>query len=246
MGKRSFEEVIEDILLELASLSDVFSVNDIASKTGINYRTAQRALNIIYRVTSSGVLQKAKHSGRDLWIWKPRRSYIEAKAMIILQELFEKEKLSIKEIAEKYGWEKEVIEEAVDYLIRRTLARKEGDFIAIVEPWRYLRDYMDVRKRILKELKKAKDIVILKPINIDIEYVVISNGKPVAIVYIPIATKRNIEKIKKKTKHIGIEDVVIVADEAEVRDEKIILVEEIDKLKEKIMNLTKIPLTIFS
>jgi len=246
MGKRSFENVVEDILLELAVLGDVFSVNDLASKTGINYRTVQRALNLIYKITSSGILQKVRRGGKDLWVWRPRRSYIEAKAMIILQELFEKEKVSIKEIADKYGWDSEVVEEAIDYLIRKSLAKREEDYIIAAEPWRYLKDYVNIRKKILKELRKDRNIVILRPINIDMEYVVISNGKLVGIVYTPIATRRSVEKIEEKAKKAEIDKIIIVADETEIESENIVLINNINKLREKIAETTKMLLPAYA
>ena len=232
MGKRGFDEVMEDLLLELASRKGAFSTHDIAKATGINYRTTKRALELIYQATTSGTLQKIRKSDKTLWIWRPKRSYIEAKAQIVLDILLEKEAINYSEL-EKLGWNRKLIEKVAEWLEKKRLARADGETIRILEPWKYLEDYETATRKIMKALKKAPGLLVAKPIHGVFEAIAISKNEKVAIAYIPIATKGLLEKLRRKAREVGAR-LIVVADESEVEAKEVVPTERVEELTEKL------------
>ena len=61
MGKRSFEEVLDEMLDGLDALHDEpFTVKDLVEITGIRYDTVRKMLNIFEKIYTRGLLLKVK------------------------------------------------------------------------------------------------------------------------------------------------------------------------------------------
>jgi len=123
MGKRSFGEVLDEILDALDSLHDYpFSIPELADAAGIRYETAKRVLGLLEKIYQRGYLLRVRDRPR-MYVWVPKRDLDEVLTYKFFQILMIKEVLSVEDLEREYGLNEEQAEKILKMLVDKGLAR---------------------------------------------------------------------------------------------------------------------------
>ena len=162
MAKRSFFEVLKDLLEGLDSLHmEPVTYAEIISASGLKSDTVRKFLSIILEIQNRGYLLKLKDKP-PMFMWLPNRSMEELLAMKFFQILLMKESLTLEELTEQYGLSVESAEKIMRILVDKNLARWAAqDTIALYPLEHYVKNMEEIdneiqgKKKLIEIEKKA-------------------------------------------------------------------------------------------
>ncbi len=157
MGKRSFEEVLDEILDGLDVLhNEPFTIKDLVEITGIRYDTVRKMLNIFEKIYSRGLLLKVKEKPK-LYAWIPSSDMVELIATKFFRVLLLRESLSTEDMEREYGLKEDEAKKIFEILVEKKLARWiDSNRIGLLP----IREYLELTeedKELIKKLTSKKE-----------------------------------------------------------------------------------------
>jgi len=141
MARRNIFEIVEDILDALKELSDeAITIPMIVEMTGIKYETVRRVLELIEIITNAGILKRLQDRPRK-YMWVRRETDLEVLAGAVFGILLQDGKVTVEDVARRFGLDENTIGVVFQYLVDEKMARWADENTLCLLP---LTEYIDL------------------------------------------------------------------------------------------------------
>ncbi len=122
MVRRKIFDIVEEVLGALKEASDdVITIPMIAEMTGMKYETVRRVLDLIEIITNAGILRRLQDRPRR-YMWIRRETDLEALAGAFFGILLQDGRITIEDMARRFGLGNDTIRIVFRYLVDEKMA----------------------------------------------------------------------------------------------------------------------------
>jgi len=120
--RRKIFDIVEEVLGALKEASDdVITIPMIAEMTGMKYETVRRVLDLIEIITNAGILRRLQDRPRR-YMWIRRETDLEALAGAFFGILLQDGRITIEDMARRFGLGNDTIRIVFRYLVDEKMA----------------------------------------------------------------------------------------------------------------------------